>query len=64
MNGKETYGLTDFKEADSILERHKREVIEKLLEYQIILLNKFKDFGMKKEEILLKPIRSLVSRQI
>ena len=43
MNEKETYDVIDFDEADSFLERHRKDVIEKFMEYQIILLYKFKD---------------------
>ncbi len=52
MNEKETVGVMDLKEADSINEQHRMDIIEKFLEYQIILLNKFKDENKTIDEYL------------
>ncbi len=43
MNEKESYSILDFKEADPILEKHRKDVIEKFMEYEIVLLNEFKE---------------------
>jgi hypothetical protein len=44
-NGKESYSIMDFKEADPQLEKHRKEVIEKYIEYEIVLIQDFKEQG-------------------
>ena len=41
----ESYCIMDIKEADPRLEKHRKEVIEKYLEYELVLMNDFKNQG-------------------
>jgi hypothetical protein len=44
-NKKELYDIIDIKEDDSFLERYRKEVFEKYIEYEISLLEDFKNRG-------------------
>lgn len=52
MNEKESYGILDIKEADPILERHRKDVIEKFMEYEILLMHEFKEKGKNLDDYL------------
>ncbi len=52
MNEKESYSILDFKEADPMLERHRRDVIEKFMEYEVVLLHEFKNEGKNLDDFL------------
>jgi len=41
----ESYCIMDIKEADPQLEKHRKEVIEKYIEYELVLMNDFKNQG-------------------
>ena len=52
MNEKESYNILDLKEADPILEKHRRDVIEKYMEYEIVLMHEFKEKGKNLDDYL------------
>jgi hypothetical protein len=43
INEEGSYSIMDIKEADPQLEKHRKEVIEKYIEYEISLLQEFKE---------------------
>jgi transposase len=43
IDEEESYSIMDIKEADPKLEKHRKEVIEKYIEYEIALLQDFKE---------------------
>ena len=45
INEEKSYNIMDIKEADPILEKHRKDVIEKYIEYEIAFLQDFKDEG-------------------
>jgi hypothetical protein len=45
IDEEESYCIMDIKEADPLLERHRKEVIEKYIEYELALMQDFKDRG-------------------
>ena len=45
MNEKESYSIFDIREADPQLEKHRKDVLEKYLEYEFVLLKNFNDQG-------------------
>jgi hypothetical protein len=45
INNEKSYGILDIKEADPLLEKHRREVIEKYIEFEIVFMQDFKDQG-------------------
>jgi hypothetical protein len=44
-NKEESYDILDFKEADPVLKKHRKDVIEKFMEYELVVLHDFKDEG-------------------
>ncbi len=48
----ETYCIMDIKEADPKLEKHRKEVIEKYIEYEIALMHYFKNRGKSLEDFI------------
>jgi hypothetical protein len=44
MKKEESYSIFDIREADPQLEKHRKNVIEKYLEYEIVLMKEFKNF--------------------
>ena len=42
IDEEESYSIMDIKEADPQLEKHRKEVIEKYIEYEIALMQDFK----------------------
>lgn len=45
INEEESYSIMDFKEADPQLEKHRKEVIEKYIEYEITTMQDFQEKG-------------------
>jgi hypothetical protein len=45
MEEKESYRIFDIKEADPQLEKHRKDVLEKYLEYEFVLLKSFNEQG-------------------
>ncbi len=45
INDEKSYSIIDIKEADPLLEKHRKEVIEKYLEYEIALMQDFNEKG-------------------
>jgi len=45
IDEEESYSIMDIKEADPQLEKHRKEVIEKYIEYEIALMKGFKEQG-------------------
>ena len=45
IDEEESYCIMDIKEADPRLEKHRKEVIEKYLEYELVLIQDFKIKG-------------------
>jgi hypothetical protein len=52
MEEKETYSILEIREADPQLERHRKDVLEKYLEYGIVALRKSKDQGKTLDEVI------------
>jgi hypothetical protein len=52
MEEKETYGILDMREADPQLEKHRKDVLEKYLEYELVSLQKFKDEGKTLDDVI------------
>jgi hypothetical protein len=52
MEEKETYGILDMREADPQLEKHRKDVLEKYLEYGIVSLRKFKEEGKNLDDVI------------
>jgi hypothetical protein len=52
MEEKETYGILDMREADPQLEKHRKDVLEKYLEYGLVSLQKFKDEGKTLDDVI------------
>ncbi|UCH71412.1 MAG: hypothetical protein JSW62_03165 [Thermoplasmatales archaeon] len=48
----ESYSIMDIKEVDPILEKYRKEVIEKYLEYEIVLLHEFRDEGKNLDDVI------------
>jgi hypothetical protein len=45
INEEKSYSIMDNKEADPILEKHRKDVIEKYIEYEIAFLQDFRGEG-------------------
>ena len=43
IDEEESYSIIDFKEADPLLEKHRKDVIERYIEYEIALMQDFKE---------------------
>ena len=52
INEEKSYGIMDIKEADPQLEKHRKDVIEKYIEYEIALLQDFKEQGKSLDDYL------------
>jgi hypothetical protein len=48
----ESYSIMDIKEIDPQLEKHRKEVIEKYLEYEIVLMHEFRDEGKNLDDFI------------
>jgi len=47
-----SYSILDIREADPQLEKHRKDVIEKYIEYGIVLLRKLKDQGKNIDDVI------------
>jgi hypothetical protein len=47
-----TYGNLECVEATSLLEQHRRDVVEQYLEYGIVMLNRFRNQGKTIEDVI------------
>lgn len=52
IDKEESYSIMDIKEADPQLEKHRKEVIEKYIEYEIALMQEFKEQGKSLNEYI------------
>ena len=52
MEEKETYSVFDIRETDPYLEKHRRDVIEKYLEYEFVSLQKAKEQGKTLDDVI------------
>ncbi|KYK29629.1 hypothetical protein AYK20_05145 [Thermoplasmatales archaeon SG8-52-1] len=52
INEEESYCIMDIKEADPQLEKHRKEVIEKYIEYVLVLMQDFKIQGKSLDEYI------------
>jgi hypothetical protein len=52
MEGKEPYGILDMREADPQLEKHRKDVIEKYLEYEFASLRNAKEQGKTLDDVI------------
>ena len=52
MKEKESYSIMDIREADSQLEKHRKDVIEKYIEYELVLMHEFKDQGKSLDDAI------------
>ena len=52
IDEKNSYSIMDIKEADPLLEKHRKEVIEKYIEYEIALIQEFKEQGKSLNDYL------------
>jgi hypothetical protein len=52
IDKEESYSIMDIKEADSQLEKYRKEVIEKYIEYEIALMQDFKEQGKSLDEYI------------
>ena len=52
INKVESYSIVDIKEADPLLEKHRKEVIEKYIEYEIALMQDFKEQGKSLDDYI------------
>jgi len=52
MKEEESYSIMDFKEIDPQLEKHRKDVIEKYIEYEIVLMQEFKDQGKSLDDVI------------
>lgn len=48
----ESYGILDIREADPQLEKHRKDVLEKYLEYEIVLLRECNEKGKSLEDVI------------
>jgi len=52
IDEEESYSIMDIKEADPLLEKHRKDVIEKYIEYEIALMQHFKEQGKSLNDYL------------
>jgi len=52
MEEKETYSILDIREIDPQLEKHRKDVLEKYLEYEFVLLQNFRDQGKTLDDVI------------
>jgi hypothetical protein len=52
MREEVSYSIMDIKEIDPKLEKHRKEVIEKYLEYEIVLMQDFRDQGKNLDDFI------------
>lgn len=47
-----SYSIIDIKEADPVLEKHRKDVLEKYIEYGIVLMQDFKDQDKTLDDVI------------
>jgi hypothetical protein len=52
MEERETYSILDVREADPQLEKHRKDVIEKYLEYEFVSLRNAKEQGKTLDDVI------------
>jgi hypothetical protein len=52
MEEKETYSILGIREADPMLENHRKDVLEKYLEYGLVVLWRFNEQGKTLEDVI------------
>jgi len=52
IDEKNSYSIMDIKEADLLLEKNRKDVIEKYIEYEIALMQEFKEQGKSLNDYL------------
>jgi hypothetical protein len=52
IDEEKSYCIMDIKEADPQLEKHRKEVIEKYIDYELVLMNDFKIQGKSLEDYI------------
>jgi len=52
MKENESYGILDIKEVDPHLEKHRKDVLEKYLEYGLVSLQKAKGQGKTLDDVI------------
>lgn len=52
MEEKESYGILDIREVDPQLEKHRKDVLEKYLEFGLISLQRIKDQGKTLNDVI------------
>ncbi len=52
IDGEESCSIKEFKEADPILENFRKDVIEKFIEYEIVVMQDFMDKGKSLSEYI------------
>jgi len=52
MEKNEPYSIFDIREADPQLEKHRKDVLEKYLEYEFVLLKSFNDSGKTLDDVI------------
>lgn len=52
MEEKESYGILDIREVDPQLEKHRKDVLEKYLEFEIVFMMKLRDQGKNLDDLI------------
>jgi hypothetical protein len=52
MKEEESYSILDIKEFDPKLEKHRKDVLEKYIEYELVLLHEFKEQGKNLNDLI------------
>ena len=52
LNEEESYNIMNIKEADSRLERYRKDIIEKYIEYEIVKMLEFKERGKSFDDFI------------
>jgi hypothetical protein len=52
LDEEESYSIIDIKEANPLLEKHRKEVIERYIEYEIAFMLDFKEQGKSFEDYI------------
>jgi hypothetical protein len=52
MEEEKTYGILDIREADPKLEKHRKDVLEKYLEYGLVSLREAKEAGKTLDDVI------------
>lgn len=52
MEEKESYGILDIREVDPQLEKHRKDVLEKYLEFELVFMMKLRDQGKNLDDLI------------